>query len=143
VITIQLVNLSEVSAWWDRCFPLLSKAMKRRKAESKYPEAWLKSECISGNAQLWITWKGYKIAGVIMTRIQRYPGGEKFLEVFAVAGWKMSLWGSDAYDALEKFARYYECRTITAHGRSGWAKLAQRKAGSENVMIDHVVAIEL
>jgi len=143
MITVQLVNLPEVIKWWDLSLPLLHKALKNRKAEHKYPISWLREECISGNAQLWLIWKDNKITAAAMTRIQFYPSMEKFLEVFALGGWKMPLWAAETYTAVEDFAHTNNCKAIVSHGRGGWLKLAEHMAGKDNVQLDHVVAITI
>ena len=143
MITVQLVNLPDVPNWWGRAWPVLHKALAKRKVLERYPEWRMRQECISGNAQLWMIWKDNKITGSMMTRIQTYPGGEKFLEVFALAGWKLTLWMDKAYDAIRSFAKAYSCTSISSHGRAGWSRLAKRKADEEDVTIDHVVMINI
>ena len=140
MITIHLVQPQEIKHWAQVALPLLDKGLTHQKVEDKYPLSWVHERLITGMAQLWLIWKGKKITGAVMTWINGYPSGKKYLEIFLVGGWKISLWASLAIEEIIRFARGAGCSVVAAGGRLGWNRLAKKYT---NARTDSLVAIDL
>jgi len=121
--------------------PLLDKGLVRQKVEDKYPLEWCLAEIQSNRAQLWMAWEHGKLTGAVMTIINTYPSGLKYLDIFLLGGWKFHKWAMDGYNAIKEFALSQGCVTLAAGGRSGWSKVVKKY--EPEARTDSLIAINL
>ena len=141
MIHVQLVMPANIQWGVDLAKPLLDKGLVRQKATGKYPLAWCCNEISEGRAQLWLVWKDTKLTAAVMTTINHYPSGQKYMEVFLMGGWKMALWAEKALDSVLQYARLVGCQVCAAGGRLGWNRIAKKYG--DKVKTDSLVAIDL
>lgn len=116
-----------VGFYWHQLAPLISKAIKRIKAEDLYSLQDYKHNLLETKWQCWVyVPEQDKISCVFITHIVIYPAGRKALQLMLAGGTGLKQWESELWDTLLEFAEKMECDEITFQGRPGWIKTMQR-----------------
>lgn len=98
----------------------IKKALDKTYASETFPLNWIFSNLLTGKMQLWIGDQFF-----IITDIDTFPNGEKYMDIFIVYGDNMPEWYEDAFNVLVKFSRTINISKIKASGRKGWFKYAK------------------
>lgn len=115
-----LVPPSLLNTCLDQVGPILLRAVQRTGGRWKIQHAIDKIE--SGEQQLWVSFEGQKIYGVVTTRIASYPAGPR-LDIVYCAGDNLREWMADMLALLERWGRDNQCVGVELVGREGWVKM--------------------
>lgn len=112
------IKSSDVDRVWDKCVPMINRALARQKNHDLFSVKRLVS---SGSAQLWVIVKDKKISSVIITEVIIYPL-RKGLRFFLCGG-KNAYDCKPALEIIEAWGKSIGCKHSEILGRKGWARL--------------------
>jgi hypothetical protein len=120
MIEVSLVPPELVEGLWPRIFPYLSGASEY--TFGRYEPEDILEFAVSGDAHLWVVFKGEDIVGITVTRLWQYPR-KKCLDVMFLGGENWDEWKDIVFDTMQRWAYDSGCAAIEASGRVGFARV--------------------
>jgi hypothetical protein len=106
---------------WQEIEPLLERAMPvnlRRFWPIDILAMMIQNQAVQG----WFALEGEKLLAVMVIKIDQYPR-RRCLNVFVLAGDRMSDWFTTGYRLLIEYGRNTGCDHFQVEGRRGWQKV--------------------
>lgn len=79
-------------------------------------------DVVRDHAQVWAIFDGQRVVGGFFTSVLVSPNGNKWLDVYGLAGERILRWGKALADRMVEFARENDCDRVVFAGRKGLQK---------------------
>lgn len=111
---------SDLPGLWEAVWSLLAPAVAM--SNGRHSEASVCRALLDRRDQLWTWWDEGELVCVVVTELNRYPGGVTCCDLMWCGGRNMELWAKPMLAIVERWAMENGCTLMCIVGRPGWER---------------------